>query len=76
MTLKKSYSYPEFRNRLLSKFPYSEYFQLQNIYEQGKRSKKDKLNLPQNSIIKLFLMIYDISKNAFVYDDKETPAKE
>jgi hypothetical protein len=38
-----SYSNPEFRNRLLSKFPYSEYFQLQNIYEQGKRSKKDKL---------------------------------
>ncbi len=38
--LEKSYSNPEFRNRLLSKFPYSEYFQLQDIYEQGKKVKE------------------------------------
>jgi hypothetical protein len=51
--LEKFYTDREYRNRLVStaNYPSSEYFQLEDIYEQEKKVK-EKLNLPQNSIIK------------------------
>jgi hypothetical protein len=50
--LEKFYSDKEFRKRLVSaNYPSSEYFQLEDIYEQDEKVK-EKLNLPQNSTIK------------------------
>jgi hypothetical protein len=51
--LEKFYTDREYRNRLVStaNYPSSEYFRLEDIYEQEKKVK-EKLNLPQNSIIK------------------------
>jgi hypothetical protein len=51
--LEKFYTDREYRNRLVSaaNYPSSEYFQLERIEEQEKKVK-EKLNLPQNSLIK------------------------
>jgi hypothetical protein len=50
--LEKFYSDKEYRNKLVSaNYPSSEYFQLENIYDQD-RKLKGKLNLPENSTIR------------------------
>ena len=50
--LEKFYTDREYRNKLESaSYLYSEYFELERIYEQD-RKVKEKLNLPENSTIK------------------------
>ena len=49
--LEKFYTDREYRNKLESaSYLYSEYFELERIYEQD-RKVKEKLNLPENSTI-------------------------
>jgi hypothetical protein len=52
-TLEKFYTDKEYRNKLESaaRYPSSEYFELERIYEQEEKVK-EKLNLPQNCTIR------------------------
>jgi ribosomal protein L37AE/L43A len=51
--LEKFYTDREYRNRLVksARYPSSEYFQLEKIYDQEEKVK-EKLNLPQNCTIR------------------------